>query len=504
MDKLNLTLVADGQMATVELVKQVLSSFGAKVRTELGNQFYDRPHAIEELAGLNFFLVRPGDYPSKSFVSRLIASRRTYIYYLDDNFWLLLGEAPIDKHYQNPHVRQVLEMAISNASAVICHSKLAAEFLRQFNKRVVVIPAHFDFSVLSKDIAHEVSDEVRIGIVGTSSRADDNFFPEVVRRVLSETPENVVFEFFGHTPTQLAGLPRVRSLAPISDYRAFMHEQQRRGWRLALAPLVDSPFSRYKTNNKFREFGGCGLPAIYSDTPIYKDSVEQGKTGWVVANGVDAWVSQIKWVIEHPTESAQVGLAAHAAVKRAHDLESIKQKWAAIVHSVYRETFVRKFMRRWAIRRMRKWDEVPVTSGQSFLDTGPATPPMPGEKQGYFRRNVVFDLRVGQSIQTTIKPLLPGRMAYSCVVGTNTKKLTGTLKVEILRTRQQLEVRELDFSSIDDNQILSFFVETADQSPLTFRVTNGGSDSIALYALSRASKATYVATNLSFPHTFLV
>lgn len=58
---------------------------------------------------------------------------------------------------------------------------------------------------------------------------------------------------------------------------------------LAFVPLGEESFNRYKSTIKFAEFGGLGIPAVFSNVEPYAGFIEDGKTGWLVPNTYEGW-----------------------------------------------------------------------------------------------------------------------------------------------------------------------------------------------------------------------
>jgi glycosyltransferase involved in cell wall biosynthesis len=414
----DLTLVADGDCATLRIIELLLRGAEGIGRVDLvmGAQ----ADAVMRASRSKLLLVRTGDIALRNRVARLVASETPYVYYLDDNFWLLLGDSPVDHFYQHPLVREAIELCISGARLVICHSERFRQMLLRMNPNVTVIPPHFDFDLLGPVQGDSAGSEVRIGVVGNISRAIDiAFLVEVVRNVLSNTPANVVFEFFGYTPPELEGVDRVRSLQAIRNYDAFIRAQQQRGWRLALAPLMDTPFAAYKTNNKFREFGACGIAAIYSDTSVYRDSVEHGVTGWVLPNDAGLWTAQLLEALADMEATSAIGQAACRAVREHHEATQVRRLWLEALRSAYRETWAGRLRRALAGQYVRLLENVPARGNLMLTPKGPSAR-LPGKRNGYARpRPILFELRRGDVLETTFTPLLVGPFGFAMVIATS-------------------------------------------------------------------------------------
>ena len=325
-----LHILSDGVTSTSVLVHHCLRD-----RVELGDHIVEvsdlsmQDFLRGEAPEGAFFMVRVASPHAWPNIMALINSGKPYAYLIDDNFWLLLDQTPLSDFYKNWSVRKTLEAAVSGASAVLCHSRRFRDFLHNYNRRVAVVPAYFDFECLV-GLPEQLPEpgERRIGIVANVSRAADlAIVVPAIQSIADQSDEDVFFEFCGYIPPELAGHPKIRYFEPVRDYPTFIRMQYGRNWLLGLAPLQETAFSAYKSNNKFREFGGCRTAAIYSDVTVYRESVVDGQTGWLVENSPDAWRKQIIAALADPALARQVGANARAEVAAHYSIDQVRKSW---------------------------------------------------------------------------------------------------------------------------------------------------------------------------------
>jgi GT2 family glycosyltransferase/glycosyltransferase involved in cell wall biosynthesis len=94
--------------------------------------------------------------------------------------------------------------------------------------------------------------------------------------------------------------------------------EQRPGWDVAVAPLRDTEFNRYKSDLKYLEYAALGLPGVFSACPAY-DTVESGRTGLVAGEGTEPWVDALTALREDPETGDALAAAAFTEVT-AHRL----------------------------------------------------------------------------------------------------------------------------------------------------------------------------------------
>ncbi|HXK17589.1 MAG TPA: glycosyltransferase, partial [Polyangiaceae bacterium] len=79
---------------------------------------------------------------------------------------------------------------------------------------------------------------------------------------------------------------------------------------LAVAPLLDTPFNRCKSDLKFLEYAACGLPVVASRVVPYSLTVRDGEDGLLADNDEDSWFNAIESLVLQPELRARLGAAA--------------------------------------------------------------------------------------------------------------------------------------------------------------------------------------------------
>jgi glycosyltransferase involved in cell wall biosynthesis len=500
-------LLADGEVATLELVRQAVSASAndSVVPICTGREIYRNLQALDEVdLDVHYQFVRTADADAFSLVQRMQAIGLPYSFVIDDNFWLLLDDKlPLHRHYQHPLVRRSLESVLVGADVVLCYSEHFRAFLSAFTPRVAVVPAAFDFSLLEGLPAAVVPDgELRIGIVGSKSRvAESEFLVPVVEQVLSARPE-VVFEFFGHTPAALEGRPGVRSLPVVQNYRDYIAAKVARGWLLALAYIADSRFDEYKTNNKLREFGGCSIAAIYSDTRIYRECVQPGRTGWLLGPDRQAWVDSVLKALADPVATRQVGRNAYEYVLAHHHLREVAVRWrealAPTLHKVrasHREVLARRPL-------LAQEGDHPAAM-QTFATRGAALPSTEHEQRGLLLRETIFELQPGQEITGDVPAPVAGPYRWSGMLATYRQALTGSLEITVVDARGPLANVHWPLQGHGDAGVFHVDASLRERGRVTIHAVNRASGPVALHAMSRAGQSRFAETGAVYPVTFL-
>lgn len=323
---IDVLMVIEGEIATTHLLEQVLAACAA------GGIRY-RKRLLRELTVDDFapatvpLFVRSCDPLVHQWVDALLAARRPYLFYIDDNFWKLQGDSELALYYQHPMVRRSLDHVVRHALFVMTNTEELADFIRPRNAAIVQLPTFFDFDVIAGAVA-EPTDEIRIGFAGSTSRVPDlEIIKPVIQPILDAYPD-VVFEFAGVQPAGVETGDRIRFFDYQSDYVAYIRFQVLRGWLIGLAPLVDNESNRCKTDVKYREYGACGIVGVYSDLLPYRRAVRDGVTGIIAENTPAAWLQALTGLLDDIAATRRLGNNAVADVRERYCVDKVALIWS--------------------------------------------------------------------------------------------------------------------------------------------------------------------------------
>jgi glycosyltransferase involved in cell wall biosynthesis len=111
---------------------------------------------------------------------------------------------------------------------------------------------------------------------------------------LERYPE-VELDFWGDHFPEIGRIPRLRDngFAPNKTYKQAIRDA---GYWFAVVPLggQEDPetlfFNSCKSCIKYIDYGSLGIPGIYSNSPVYSEVVQHGRTGLLVDNRGDEWL----------------------------------------------------------------------------------------------------------------------------------------------------------------------------------------------------------------------
>jgi glycosyltransferase involved in cell wall biosynthesis len=329
-------VVADGDIATTRLVARELQVVYPEVEIRIpeslfGARFEGRSVVVSRLC-----------HPRYRWLPEYLAERGVqYAYFLDDNFWELTPE--VDVHlaafFNHPAVVATLEHFVRAARRVIVWSQRLRDYVAERfpDVEVVQVAPGFDTTVPRRLLAaaspakHTHDGVLRIGYPTTRRPGVASLLTTVVKHVAAERAGAAKFEFVGWMPDALADVPHVTLFPHMDDYGRYLEFVISRRWDVGIAPLAGGRFESFKTDIKYREYGGCRIPGIYSRVPPYVEVVTRGRTGLLAANDADAWIEALDTLLDAPTLRERIAAAAFDDVAQHRDLSVTGRCFAELV-----------------------------------------------------------------------------------------------------------------------------------------------------------------------------
>jgi len=256
------------------------------------------------------------------------------VYETDDLLTLVPPEHPDYATYQSRTVYSV--KALLDADLVITSTPTLAENLTALNPTTRVIPNELPADLWPNSETPPVrashpSAPVVVGYVGTRTHAPDLCSVEDPLLTLLERHRGKVRFLSVGVPLsrRLREHPLATSLVPgeqvARSYPDYVHFAHSLAIDVGIAPLLDSPFNRCKSDIKFQEYSLLGIAGVYSRLPPHEPLVRHGETGFLATHPAD-WLAGLEALISSPdmrrrfVEAAVRSIAARRHLSPAGDL----------------------------------------------------------------------------------------------------------------------------------------------------------------------------------------
>lgn len=209
-------------------------------------------------------------------------------------------------------------------------------------ENIHVLPNYIDFDRYNKDSIPEVKrDKIVIGFFGSNTHVVDIMMPEylnALERICKEFP-NVEYRTIG------LFLPQIKTKLG-SQYSFLLGQSDVYAWASTLwpkmmsecdiftAPLLNTDFSKCKSNIKALEIGAGSKPAVFSDIRQYKEVIENGKDGYLAYSEYD-WYKYLKELILDEEKRRVMGNNLYDKVKRDWQMKDGVKRYKEYFKSIY-------------------------------------------------------------------------------------------------------------------------------------------------------------------------
>lgn len=225
---------------------------------------------------------------------------------LDDDFLSLTTTYGADgEGYQEIHKKCLLEV-LKHTDCLLAVNKLLAAKYSQIGiiKKTVLTNTIIEKSELYHTRqTGENRDKIRIALYvndGTSCMFEKYIKP-VVPLLYEKYGDRLSYYFFAlHPSLDDIKYPIDVHYVPHLSYSEFKRYLGTEVFDIGLAPLDTEGFSNFKYFNKYIEYTLAGIPAIFSECPLYTQVVKDGENGLICNNTVEGWYSALCKLIDDP------------------------------------------------------------------------------------------------------------------------------------------------------------------------------------------------------------
>lgn len=315
----------------------------------------DIPYEILDIADLLLFHQQRLWHPD--IAADLIGWKRVFegvraplIYDCDDNYHFVAKSGSPETMYRDPATLRDIERFIELCDCLTVTTEELKRAYSKFGPKVAVVPNMIHVKLL-QEIKQKYSkphEEIVIGWAGSiSHRWDLEPLIPVVNRITQEFP-HVQFTFVGYIPPELEGKPQINyvkgtweSKFPVTAYYGRVAQA---GFDIAMIPIIQSTFNKYKSPLKFLEMGAMNIPCIVDNALPYSPYISHGNREWCLKVNAksyewnrftekllasdelgmyqEEWYQNLVRLIQSETLRKQLGAASFEFVSRYFDMEN--------------------------------------------------------------------------------------------------------------------------------------------------------------------------------------
>ena len=274
---------------------------------------------------------------------KLKAANKKIIYDIDDNFFEIPLNTILGQHHRYITHLFVQKLFYQYSDLVHLYNPILNSQVIEHSGTPKFMKSYFDKSLLNtKNHIQKTSSNV-IKIAYATGRIDDPRLEKIVFsaiKIIAETyKKNVEFHFWGaHKHPYLKKLSNIILNKPILEYDRFIQSFQNHHFSIGLAPVLDEVFFQSKTNNKYREYGGCSIAGIYSDLQPYRECVRHQYNGILVENTIADWVNGMKTLIDSENLRKTISINACKDIFENYSFEKFTKEIEESINTIKEQT----------------------------------------------------------------------------------------------------------------------------------------------------------------------
>jgi glycosyltransferase involved in cell wall biosynthesis len=213
------------------------------------------------------------------------------------------------------------------SSHVVVGNSWLADYARQYNSRVSVIPTSIDTGHYQPAKRPRSNGRVIVGWTGSST---SQTYLEVFAPVLKEliARRDVEIRVISNREPSLPGIPHQwRSWSPETEVEELSQ------FDIGIMPMPDEEWARGKCALKALQYMAGGTPTICSAIGANCEVIQSGENG-LLATTSDEWLSQLEKLIDDAGLRSRLGIAGRKTVEERYSMHRSADLFAQVVRSV--------------------------------------------------------------------------------------------------------------------------------------------------------------------------
>ena len=264
------------------------------------------------------FIQRESFMLGTSWFERQYAKKTRVIYDYDDAIWLDLisGANKIYRFLKNPgKTKEIIKLS----DLVIAGNQYLADYAKQFNPHVVIIPTTIDTEEY-KPAYRLNKDKICIGWSGSfSTIAHFKTCTEALKIIKNKYGSKVYFKVIGDENYVNEELG-IRGIA----WKKNTEVKDLQEIDIGIMPLPDDEWTKGKCGLKGLQYMALGIPTVMSPVGVNTEIIEDGVNGFL-ASGTNEWVNKISRLIESEQLRQQLGATGRKTVEDKYSVKSQQQ-----------------------------------------------------------------------------------------------------------------------------------------------------------------------------------
>ena len=274
------------------------------------------------------FVQREAFFTGTTFFERKFSSKSNLIFDFDDSIWLP-NVSNANKKFEWLKNYDKTKTIISYADAVIAGNKYLADYARQFNNNVRIIPTTINTDYHINKQRNKDKDKICIGWTGSPTTVQHfELAIPVLEKIKDKYHDLVYFKLIGeenYTNPKINLKGMKWSLETEIDDLSEID--------IGIMPLPDDEWAKGKCGFKGLQYMALEIPTIMSPVGVNTEIIQDGVNGFL-AKTEQEWIEKISLLIENKDLRLKLGKAGRKTVIEKYSVEANKHKYLEVLHAV--------------------------------------------------------------------------------------------------------------------------------------------------------------------------
>jgi glycosyltransferase involved in cell wall biosynthesis len=267
------------------------------------------------------FVQREAFMLGTAFFERTMAKKVPMIFDFDDSIWLQnISEANKSLGFLKDASKTL--KIIEKAALVFAGNQYLADYAKQFNKKVVIVPTTIDTHYYQPKEKSANKEAVCIGWSGSFSTIEHFALAiPALKRVKEKYKDKVQFKVIGDSSYYCKELD-----TQGEPWIAATEVENLSQIDIGIMPLPDSEWAKGKCGLKGLQYMALGIPTLMSPVGINSTIIQHGVNGFLPKDE-DEWVKYLSLLVEQEHLCQQIGTAGRKTVFDQYSVNAWKQKY---------------------------------------------------------------------------------------------------------------------------------------------------------------------------------
>jgi glycosyltransferase involved in cell wall biosynthesis len=240
--------------------------------------------------------------------------------------------------YRSPSNGYLSYLKFPNKTGEICRlsahvmagNQYLADYARQFNERVTIIPTTIDTEKYQLAEPKAEPETLTIGWSGSFSTAQHlATLSDVLQELAGQ--EKFRLRVIGAPKFELPGVD-----VEVIKWRSETETEDLRTIDIGVMPLPDDEWSKGKCGLKALQYMALGIPTVCSPVGVNSTIIQDGENGFL-ADGKDEWIEKLKRLLHSAELRRKLGAAGRETVEKGYSAKSQAPRVLEVFRSVVKE-----------------------------------------------------------------------------------------------------------------------------------------------------------------------